>query len=149
MSELSAFDAAAPFIVGVLLALLVMGATKLVEKRVEAIVATQVGATKVGVPGFAQPAAQAEIASWAADATQAVAVIVAPATGLVLLHADLGAGAWVAYVGVIVAGFLLFVAMMLTRPDKYARRSLGWFSPLTIVGIVLNLIAAAVAAVTA
>jgi hypothetical protein len=143
------FDAAAPFIVGVLLVVVGAGGSKLVEVRVSDAYQKQIAeaALEKEVPGFLRPPALAELAGWAIDAAQALAIVVAPATGLALLSENLDTLAIVAYVGAIVIGFLVSVFVIRARPDRYARRTWrGWISPVFVLGVVVNVAAGILAA---
>lgn len=98
---------------------------------------------------------------WAIDAAQMLGVLVAPAVGLVFFFDRLEAPVAFVYTVILIVGFVFtFVFVTRVNPVNYGEKKLGWrfrgeprgikkwqgYTPITIVGVAVNLVAALIAA---
>jgi hypothetical protein len=139
-SSSSSFTVAIPFLVNSLLLFLTPFLGLAIQSRLRSVFSEL---------GWAEPNALAQTAVWIGDATQIVAAAMGPLVGLLILRPNLGNGIALLYVGSFVlafGGFLWFTFKV--RVDGYGDRRwrIPFFTPLVVGGLVLNLLAAGVAA---
>jgi hypothetical protein len=148
--EPSQLSVAAPFIVSAALTALGPFVDLVIEPRLkEAFLEWARADEEVNVDELISyaPETLARSSSWTIDAAQFVGMALAPLVGLLVLRGDLNDALTLFYVlamVVVVAGFLYFVIRV--RVDQYHGK--GWWilTPVTLIGIGLNVAAALVAA---
>jgi hypothetical protein len=150
-TDVSRFDVAVPFLLSALLLALGPFVGLAIEHRLKGEFtswAEEMGQDIGELDDSLQPAAHARAAGWACDAAQLVGTVVAPATALLLLKPDLGSALALLYLVTIVGAFVAFLAFTFLVPvDKYGTRRIVWiFSPLAVIGVGVNAVAAGVAA---
>jgi hypothetical protein len=139
---------ALPFIVGAILLVAGSGVALLVEIRVQQALAEWAkadGGDTARLTSYA-PETLARSVGWTTDAAQIVALVLTPILGLLLLEPSLSAGLGLLYIlafAVALVGEFCFLALV--PVDRYHAKSVWIFSPVTITGVVLNLIAGAYA----
>ena len=158
---MSAIQAAGPFLVAALLLM----AGSIVGKAASRAVITQhyrPALAKVSSPPTKLLApTMRNMLDWAIDAAQLLGVLVAPAVGLVFFFDRLDAPVAFVYTVILIAGFVFtFVFVNRVNPVNYGEKKLGWrfrgelrgikkwkgYTPITIVGVAVNLLAALIAA---
>lgn len=148
-SEPTRFTVALPFIAGAILLLVGSVVAVFVEKRAEKAFTAWGETDDVDADTLVSydPKTLAKSVGWTTDAAQLVALVLSPILGLLLLEPSLSCGLIVVYV-VAVATAIIGEWYFVTRVpmDQYHAKSRWIFSPVTIIGVLLNLIAAAVAA---
>lgn len=141
----SQLDVAIPFIVTIGLLIVGAGVAALVRQRFESVYSgwlSSQGINEKKLIYVQRPAAIADMSMWIIDASQALSVVVVPIVGLALLHGTLEQFVTVLYVVMALAGFLTLVWFLTTkRPEAYARRRWLMVTPLTVVGVGVNVIA--------
>jgi hypothetical protein len=150
MAEVTAFQAAAPFIVGGLFAVVGGLLSRLVEQQTEDAYWAQLRETEVAekdVPVVLSPPELRTLAAWAVDTAQALVTIAAPATAMLLFFPQISSSVLiVAYTIVMVGGLGLFTWLYLHGPVGYLVRQWYGFSCVTWCGIIGNGVAGALAA---
>jgi hypothetical protein len=157
-------QAAGPFLVGAVL----LPAGSLIGKvAVRAAIAAKYRPALDQIPADLQPLAMRpetieSMTSWAADAAQLLSIVVAPSVGLIFFGEEISQAVIAVYTLALLAAFLAtfgFVAFV--NPINYGEMPLGlvvrdkmvgvkgWrvLTPVTMIGIFINLVAAALAAV--
>lgn len=150
-AELSRFDVALPFVVSAVLLALGPFVGLAIEHRLKSEFtrwAEEMGYDVGQLDESLQPAVHARAAGWASDAAQLVGTVVAPATALLLLKPDAGSALALLYLATFVVAFAGFLAFTFLVPvDRYGTaRMMSIFSPVAVIGVAVNLAAAAVAA---
>jgi hypothetical protein len=137
---------AAPFLINALL--LVLGAFQLlaIQSRLEKVFTKWIEAGKVSPGPYADAGTLAGTAVWTVDAAQILANIVAPLVGLLLLKPDLGSALSILYGGAFVVAFVAFLGFtFLSKVDGYGISQVPLVTPVLVIGVLLNLIAAGIA----
>jgi len=101
------------------------------------------------VPDYISPATVGQSLPWAMDASQIPAVIGTPLIALLVLRSTYALQVIVLYLVVIVGGIVLFrfylKSVKIYAYEQHGKTKLGHWTPLTIGGVVLNLVAMAIA----
>jgi hypothetical protein len=152
----TSFDVAVPFLANALLLMLgpfiglaIVARLRQVYRGWADQILVDPGSTEISSrpPLVNDPDQQAEIATWVIDAAQTSAIFLGPLVGLLLLRSRLENAVALLYVGSFLAAFAAFLSFtFLVAPDRYSRRGIWIFSPVTIIGVILNLAAAGAAA---
>jgi hypothetical protein len=149
----SDFTVAIPFLVNALLLLLTPFLGLAIESQLRGVLSDWFDGEVVET-ALVNPPTLARMSVWIGDASQTLTTAVGPLVGLLLLRPDVGSGIALLYVGsfvVAVAAFLGFVFLVpVAGYGRWRAPLFDWrvplFSPLISAGILLNLFAAAVAA---
>jgi hypothetical protein len=139
---------ALPFAIGAILLLVGSIVAIFVEKRVRKTFGTFAAADRTDTQTAISysPDTLAASVGWTTDAAQIIALVLTPLLGLLLLKPSISGSLGLLYI----AAFLVALAaeyhfLRKVRVDTYASKSKWIFSPVTIIGIILNLIAGGVA----
>lgn len=149
----SDFTVAIPFLVNALLLLLSPFLGLAIESRLNGVLSEWFGGEVVET-AMVNPPTLARMSVWIGDASQTLTTAVGPLVGLLLLRPDIGSGIALLYVGAFVVAVATFLGFVFRVPvagyGRWRVPHFRWrvplFSPLVSAGIVLNLLAATVAA---
>jgi hypothetical protein len=148
-ATVSAFDAAAPFIVNCFFLIVGPFVGLAVVSRLSSMFRSWLkegGISIEELPIPLDPEVLANTATWTIDASQILTLCLSPLVGLLLVFNFGGLG--ILYAGslaIAICGFLGFT--FATTADRYPGRFAIWiFTPVTVGGLVLNVAAAVVAA---
>ncbi len=144
---------AIPFLVNALLLALSPFLGLAIKHRLESELEDWFKTDKVNEGMMVSPPTLARTSIWIGDAAQTLPSAVGPIVGLLLLRPDIGSAIALLYVGsfvVAIAAFLGFVFLVPVAGYGRSTPLLRWrirlFSPLTLAGVALNLLAAGCAA---
>lgn len=147
--RLTRFDAALPFLVAAVLALIGAISSDFVTDKVASVLrlwAQQAGQSVERLPYAFRPEQIAQMSGWTIDAGQTLATILAPFVGLVLLiHLGATSTLVLANLVILLIAFLVFWFFWRRPPDAYANRWPLFLTPLTALAVGLNIIGAAIA----
>lgn len=137
------FDAAVPFVVSAILMFIGPFSGLAIEKRL----AQEFVEWGVGTESYTA-ATLAKTAGWTIDAAQVITMFLTPFMGLLLLKPDLGSALSLLYLGSFVVSLCGFLGFTYLVPiARYGPpRHIPLFAPVSLIGIVVNLVAAGAAA---
>jgi hypothetical protein len=138
---------AVPFLISALLLVLGPFQVLAIQSRLKDVFTKWIGDGEVTPGAMADAGTLAGTAVWTVDAAQILANIVAPLVGLLVLRPGLGSPLSVLYViafVVAVAAFLGFT--FLVKVDGYGISRVPLATPVVVIGVLLNLVAAGIAA---
>jgi hypothetical protein len=149
--NVSRFDVALPFLVSAGLLVISSFAEEAISQRLERVLTSWFTEVNVDINALATPLDPASLASttaWTVDAAQILAVVLAPAIGLLILRPHLGSTLSLLYLASFVVAVAAFFGFTFNvRADKYGSKVwLRFFTPVSVIGVVLELAAAGVAA---
>jgi hypothetical protein len=96
------------------------------------------------IPPHRSPDALGRICVWAADCVQSSIVLTGPAVSALLLAQIDTPLLGLAYLGVGVLGAGIFVWLLFANPDRYTQQTWLFFTPVALLGIILNVVLAIV-----
>jgi hypothetical protein len=147
----SPFDVALPFLVSAALLVVSSFAEEAISQRMDRVLNTYFSESGVVVDELAtplQPSSLASTTAWTVDAAQILSLLLAPVIGLLILQPHLGSALSVLYIAsffVAIAAFFGFTFRV--RADRYHSKVwLRFFIPVVVLGVLLELVAAGVAA---
>jgi hypothetical protein len=145
-------DVALPFLLSAGLLLISSCTGEAISQRLEKVLTEWFeGVQEVDLdtlPTPLRPAALASTTAWTVDAAQILATVLAPAIGLLILRPEVSSGITLLYLASFVVAVVAFISFTFrVRADKYASHVWLWlFTPVSVVGLLLELAAAGVAA---
>lgn len=137
---------AAPFLISALLLVLGPFQVLAIQSRLKEVFTKWIAEGEVKPGPMADAGTLAGTAVWTVDAAQILANIVAPLVGLLVLKPELGSPLSVLYVGAFVAAVSAFLGFtFMVRVDGYGISRVPLATPVVVIGVLLNLIAAGIA----